>query len=363
MRRRRGYQIDVKQSLSSWFKDLFGTPPFVGVDLGSTNVRVYLEGKGIVNKQKLYIVKNTKNNEFIIAGDEAYEMLGKTPPNLEIINPIEKGRVSDFDAVLFFMQKTIETALEPYYKNHFLQRFNLLFAVPLGLTEVEEMAVVEVGKKVGAREVFLVETPLAAGFGLRAPVMENQGTFLVDIGGGTTEVSLISLGGVVLYRILKSGGNDFDQALINYLRLRYGILIGQKTAQDLKLVLGSVLTDSQDQVEVAGRSMETGMPRSIKIKKKVLFEPLYPYFGQILDLIREAIEETPPELIKDVRTQGIILSGMSSNFVDLDTYLSRELKLKVSVSTEPEYSVIRGLGWLIEHREVLGKVMIKFAKF
>jgi len=363
MRRRRVVQFDLTQTVSSWFKDLFGEPPCLGIDLGSANARIYLQGKGIVNKQKVYLVKNNKTGEFIVDGDEAYEMLGKTPPNLEIISPIEKGRISDFDAVLYFMQKAVQKALEPYRKNLNLQRFNLLFSVPLGLTEVEEMAVVEVGKKIGAREVFLVETPLATGFGLKAPVMSNVGTFLVDIGGGTTEVSLVSLGGVVQYKILKSGGSEYNQALINYLRLRYGLLVGYKTAEELKLILGSVLKDDSDQVEISGRSMESGMPRTIKIKKKVLFEPLYPYFGQILDTIREVIEETPPELIKDIRNQGVILSGMSSNFVDLDSYLARELKLKVSVSSEPEYSVIRGLGWLIEHPEVLKKVMIKFAKF
>lgn len=363
MRRRRSSSFDVIEYLGSFFKDLFGTPPFLGIDLGSSNIRVYLQGKGIVSRQKVYLVKNNKTNDFIISGDEAYEMLGKTPPNLSVISPIERGRVSDFDAVQFFLQKAVEKAIEPYYKNQLLSRFNLLFAVPLGLTEVEEMAVVEVGKKIGAKEVFLVETPLAAGFGLKAPVMENTGTFLVDIGGGTTEVSLLSLGGVVLSKIMPSGGRDLSQALVNYLRLRYGLLIGEKTAEELKLVLGSIIKESTDLVEVSGRSMETGMPRTIKIKKKVLFEPLYPYFGQIMDLVREAIEETPPELIKDVHSQGLILTGMSANFKDLDTYLAKELKLKVSTATEPEYSVIRGLGWLIEHPEVLSRVMIKFAKF
>jgi rod shape-determining protein MreB len=363
MRRRRTQQFNFKEFISGFFKDLFGKPPFLGVDLGSSNIRIYLQGKGIVNSQKVYLVKNLKTNDFVVSGDEAYEMLGKTPPNLSVIAPIEKGRVSDFDAVQFFLQKAINKAIEPYYKNQLLTRFNLLFAVPLGLTEVEEMAVVEVGKKIGAKEVFLVETPLAAGFGLKAPVMENTGTFLADIGGGTTEISLISLGGVVLSKILASGGKDYNQALINYLRLRYGLLIGEKTAEDLKLVLGSIINESTDLVEVSGRSIETGMPRTLKIKKKVLFEPLYPYFGQIMDLVREAIEETPPELIKDIYSHGLIITGMSANFIDLDSYMAKELKLKVTTASEPEYSVIRGLGWLIEHPEVLSKVMIKFSKF
>ena len=363
MRRRRSSSIDISQIIGDFIKNLFGPSPYLGVDLGSSNVRIYLEGKGIVSREKVYIVKNVKTNDYIISGDEAYDMLGKTPPNLQVTNPIERGRVSDFDAVFYFMQKAVTKALEPYYKNQMLTRFNLLFSVPLGLTEVEEMAIVEVGKKVGAKEVLLVETPISAGFGLKAPVMENVGTFLVDIGGGTTEVSLISLGGVVLSKILPSGGTDFNQSLINYLRLRYGLLVGERTAEELKLVLGSIIEESNDLLEISGRSMETGMPRSIKVKKKVLFEPLYPYFGQIIDLIKEAIEETPPELIKDVRSHGITLSGMSSNFKDLDTYLSKELKLKVTIANEPEYSVIRGLGWLIEHPEILAKVSIKFAKF
>lgn len=362
MRRRRSTGSDILQSVSLFLKDLFGTPPFLAIDLGSSNIRVYLQNKGIVSRQRVYLVKNQKTRDFIVSGDEAYEMLGKTPPNLAVISPVERGRVSDFDAVQFFLQKAVVKAMEPYSKNQLLARFNLLFVVPLGLTEVEEMAVVEVGKKIGAKEVLLVEAPLAAGFGLRAPVMENIGTFIVDIGGGTTEISLLSLGGVVLSKILPTGGKDYNQALINYLRLRYGLLIGEKTGEELKLVLGSILKDSSDLLEVSGRSMETGMPRTIKIKKKVLFEPLYPYFGQIMDAVREAVEETPPELIKDIRNQGLILTGMSANFLDLDQYFAKELNLKVSTANEPEYSVIRGLGWLIEHPEILKKVMIKFAK-
>ncbi len=363
MRRRRSFQFDVKNTVLEWFKELVGSPPYLGIDLGSLNIRMYLEDRGIVLREKVYVVKNVKNNEFVVAGDEAYDMLGKTPPNLTVFSPIERGRVSDFDGVLFLLQKSVGKALEPYYKNQLLQRFNVLFSIPMGLTEVEEMAVVEVGKKAGAREVHLVETPIAAGFGLRAPVLENTGTFVVDIGGGTTEISLISLGGVVLYKVLKVGGRDFNSALSNYLRLRYGLLIGEKTAEEIKLGIGSVTETSNDLLEISGRSLETGMPKSISVKKKLLFEPLYPHFGQILDMVREAVEETPPELIKDINNKGIILSGMSANFLDLDEYLSRELKLPIETSSEPEYNVIRGLGFLIEHPSILSRVAIKFAKY
>jgi len=362
MRRRQTYQLDLKKSASQWLRDLFGSPPFIGIDLGSINIRIFLEDRGIILKEKVFVVKNKTTNEYIIAGDEAYEMLGKTPPNLEVQRPIERGRVSDFDGVEFFLNKVIKKALEPYQKSQFIKRYHLIFVIPLGLTEVEEMAVVEVGKKIGAKEVLLVETPLATGFGIKAPILENTGTFIVDVGGGTTEVSLMALGGVVLYKVIKVGGTDFNQAIINYLRLRYGLLIGEKTAEDIKLSLDSIINSTNDLVEVSGRSIETGMPKSINIKKKLLYEPLYPYFGQIMDLIREAIEETPPELVKDINRKGIILSGMSVNFPDLDKYFNRELKLTVNLCPEPEFSVIRGLGWLISHQDVLKKVSIKFDK-
>ncbi len=362
MRRRRSAQIDVMNMLTQWARDIFGAPPYLGVDLGSFNIRIYLESKGIILKEKIYVAKNKSKNEFVAAGDVAYEMLGKTPPNIEVFSPIEKGRISDFDGVLFLLKHTISKALEPYYKNQLSQRFNLVFAIPLGLTEVEEMAIVEAGKKSGAKEVFLIETPLASGFGLKAPVMENTGTFLVDVGGGTTEVALVSLGGVVLFKILKFGGIDFNKALINYLRLRYGLLIGEKTAEEIKLALGSVTETDKDYLEISGRSMENGMPKSINVKKKLLFEPLYPYYGQIIDLVREAVEETPPELIKDINSKGIILSGMSSGFLDLDTYFTRELRISVKKVSEPEYTVIRGLGFLIEHKDILEKIAVHFAK-
>ena len=362
MRRRRYNEIDWAQSFTKWVREFFGAPSLLAIDLGSSNIRIYLEGKGLIFKEKAYVVRNVKTKEFVVCGDEAYEMLGKTPPNLEVFSPLGRGRVSDFDGVYHLLRKSLDKALEPYIKNKLLERYNMLFSVPLGLTEVEEMAIVEVGKKAGGKEIFLVETPIAAGFGVKASVMENSGNLIVDVGGGTVEVSLLSLGGVVLYRVIKIGGLDFSNALINYLRLRYGILVGQKTAEEVKLMVGSIIDEGSEIIEVSGRSIESGMPKTIMVKRKLFFEPLYPYFGQIIDVIRESIEETPPELVKDIRNKGIILSGMSANFVDLDTYIAKELKLDVHLVKEPEFSVIRGLGFLVEHKDILEKVLIKYAK-
>ncbi len=363
MRRRRRLENSIFTYLKYFTKDFFASPFFLGIDIGSFEVRIYLKERGVILKEKTYVVENIKNKEFIVFGDEAYDMLGKTPPNLRVFSPIEKGRVSNFEAVVYLLQKAVDRGLAPYQKGGLLKRFDALFAVPLGLTEVEEMAIVEVGKKVGARRVFLVETPLAAGFGTGAPVMENSGSLIVDIGGGTTEISVISLGGVVLYKILKIGGHDFNAALTNYLRLRYGLLIGEKTAEETKLMLGSVFAENKERViEISGRSLETGMPKTIKIKNSILYEPLYPYFGQIIEAIREAIEETPPELIKDIHKTGITIVGAGGGFNNLDKYFEQELKLSAKLVAEPGGGVVKGLGWLIEHESVLDKVAIKFSK-
>jgi len=355
-------QMDFFNNIQKWISEFVSSPPFLGIDIGSEQLRIYLKERGIVLKEKMYEVQNTKTKDFIVFGDEAYDMLGKTPPNLKVFDPIERGRVSDFDGIVYILQKAIHRALDPYQHTSLFSRFDALFAVPLGLTEVEEMAIVEVGKKVGARHVFLVETPLAAGFGLKAPVLENSGSLMVDIGGGTTEVSVVSLGGVVLYKVLKIGGKDFNDGLINYVRLRYGVLIGEKTAEQIKLSLGSILHSQDDVVEISGRSIETGMPKTISTKVHLLFEPLYPFFGQIIEAIKEAIEETPPELLNDIKKKGIMLTGMSANFVDFDTYLHKELGMDIVVAQEPEYSVIRGLGFLIEHQDIMEKVGIRFGK-
>lgn len=363
MRRRRRLENSIFDYIKHFAKDLFAAPYFLGIDIGSFEVRIYLSERGIILKEKTYVVENLQDKEFIIFGDEAYDMLGKTPPNLRVFSPIERGRVSNFEAVVYLLQKALDRGLAPYQKGGLLNRFDALFSVPLGLTEVEEMAIVEVGKKIGARRVFLVETPIAAGFGIGAPVMGNRGTFIVDIGGGTTEISVLSLAGVVLYKVLKLGGHDFNAALCNYLRLRYGLLIGDKTAEAAKLMLGSVFAENKERsLEISGRSLETGMPKVIKLKDSILYEPLFPYFGQIIEAIREAIEETPPELIKDIHKQGITILGAGGGFIDLDKYFERELKLSARIVSEPGGGVVKGLGWLIEHRDVLDKVAINFSR-
>ena len=360
MRRRKiGTQLYGLIHAFDWFSSLFANVPFVGVDLASVSTRVYLQEKGVLLREKTYAVRNQKSSTFIAFGNEAYDMVGKTPPDLSVFAPIERGRVSDFDGLVYFLRHVLERVFAPY-PQFSPNAFNMIISVPIGLTEVEEMALVEVGKKVGGRKVFIVETPLAAGFGLRLPIMENMGNCILDIGGGTTEISVVSLGGIVVSRVLKIGGVDFNEAIINYLRMRYGILIGERSAEEIKLSLGSVLENQDFSLDVSGRSIETGMPKTVKVKNHLLYEPLYPYFGQIQDAVREIIEETPPELITDITKKGIILCGMSAKFLDLAKYLSRDLGITVTLSDDPANSVIKGLGWLIEHPAIMEKVVIKF---
>lgn len=359
MRRRNAVGFSLLKTIQDVVNMLGRKAPYLGIDLGSEYVRLYLAERGVVLREKNYVVQNIKTRDFVVFGDEAYDMLGKTPPNLKVFAPISQGRVSDFDAVVFLLKKVIDRAVSPYRQRILFGGFYALFSVPLGLTEVEEMALVEAGKKVGAKEVYLVETPLSGGFGLHLPVMENTGTMLVDVGGGTTEVAVLSLGGVVLYKLLKIGGRDFNNALINYLRLRYGLLVGEKTAEEIKLSLGSAFGGDSRVLDIAGRSVETGMPKSLNIKAQLLYEALYPYFGQIKEAIKEAIEETPPELLKDISQKGIILSGMSAHFPDLEQFLKKELGFSIALEKEPGLAVVRGLGWLIEHPGIMHKIAVK----
>jgi rod shape-determining protein MreB len=360
MRRRSNLLFLISDFTSNLFKDLLNPLPSLGVDMGSSQLRLYLEGKGVILKEKSFIVQNTKTKEYIAFGNEAYEMLGKTPPNLLVFRPIERGRVADFDGAMYLLKKCMDRALNPYQKANLPIHFNGLFSVPLGLTEVEEMAIMEVGQKIGARKVHLVETPIAAGFGLGAPVLENTGTFLIDFGGGTTEISSLSLGGVVSSKILRVGGIDLNEALVNYLRIRYGILIGEKTAEEIKINLGSMMKKTDTVLEISGRSVENGMPKTLNLKCSLLFEPLYPYFGQIIEAVRDLVEQTPPELIKDLHKFGFALIGSSANFVDLGKYLTEELKINIKVYHEADHCVVNGLGWLINHPDILKKVAIKF---
>ncbi len=348
----------VVSSMQSVTQGFLSPPSYIGIDLGTYQTRIYVSGKGVVLREHSMVAKQVKTGEFIAFGNEAYQMLGKTPPDMHVYCPIERGRVSDFDALVYFLDQCTDRALSNSTGSN--RRFNALISVPIGLTEVEEMAILEVGKKTGGRQVSLVEAPVAVGFGMHMPVMENVGTCIVDMGGGTTEISLLSLGGIVLSRVLNVGGNDCNEALQNYLRIRYGLLVGDKTAEGVKRSLGSVVHSQDFLVEVNGRSIENGMPKTIKVKNHLFFEALYPLFGQIIDALHDVIEETPPELVGDITKKGILLTGMGSTFINLDSYFKHELGVAVVGIEESADSLIRGLGWLIEHPDIMRRVAIRF---
>lgn len=351
-RRRQNVSFSSFSNLFSFF----GPAPSLGIDLGSLQSRIYIQGKGIALREHTYVAYNKKTQKYFAAGSEAYDMLGKTPPDLVVSSPIIRGRVSDFDGLQYFLQTITERATG----KKGIGRWNGVMSVPIGLTEVEEMAIVEVGKKVGARSVRLVETPIAAGFGLHAPVLENIGTCVLDMGGGTTEVSVISLGGIVLSRVLAQGGGDCNEAIANYIRVRYGLLIGQKTAEDIKRSLGPMMHPDDVQLEIHGRSIETGMPKAVKMKNYLIYEALYPLLGKIIEAVREVVEETPPELISDITKKGILMTGGSSRFPQLPQYLSQEIGVKMHAVDDASDSTIKGLGWLIEHQQYLDRVGIRF---
>lgn len=360
MRRRRSTPwLDSLLSSVQSITQGFLTPlPYIGIDLGTYQTRIWVPGRGITLREHTMVVKQTKGaHEFTAIGNEAYQMLGKTPPEMQVYSPLERGRVSDFDALVYFLDRCTQRALSTGQGNY--KQFNALISVPIGLTEVEEMALLEVGKKVGGRQVQLVEAPVALGFGLRMPVLENVGSAIVDMGGGTTEISLLSLGGIVLSKVLPIGGHDANEAIQNYLRIRYGLLVGEKTAEEVKHTLGSIINQQDFVIEVNGRSIENGMPKTIKVRNHLFYESLYPLFGQIIDALRDMVEETPPELIGDITKKGIVLTGMGSKFIDLDKYIQHELGVHVASSDEPADRLVKGLGWLIEHPDIMRRIAIR----
>lgn len=338
----------------------------LGIDLGTANTLVYVKGKGIVIREPSVVARHKKSKHIVAIGKEAKKMLGKTPQTIEAFRPLKDGVIADFDATAAMLTYYIQQVHEQP-KNSMLPsipRPRVVIGIPSGVTEVERRAVQEAAIMAGAREAYLIEEPMAAAIGAGLPVQESTGSFICDIGGGTSEIAVLSLGGIVVNRSIRIAGDELDEAIISFMRLKYSLLIGEQTAEDIKISVGSAYpTDKVErQTVVRGRDIETGLPKSLRINEAEIREALSPVIHQIIEGIAETIEETPPELVGDIMEHGIVLAGGGSQIRGIDKLVATETKMPVWVTDDPQTAVVRGCGKLLDDPVLLGKVKVAARK-
>lgn len=352
----------------------------IGIDLGTANTLVFVKDKGIVIREPSVVAKHKKTKRIIAIGTDAKKMLGKTPASIQTIRPLRGGVISDFDAT----QAMIEYYIKQVHEMgstlpRLLARPKVVIGIPSSVTEVERRAVWEAALSAGAREAYLIEEPMAAAIGEGISIFQSKGSMVVDIGGGTTEIAVISLGGIVVGRSIKLAGDDMDQAILHYIRLRHGLIIGERTAEEIKMRIGNAYqkkskVDSQKTKEseekasgnphlekmmiIRGRDIETGLPRSLKITEAEIREALSPNLSQIIQTVADVLEETPPELLPDILEQGVLLTGGGAQISGLDLLLAEKIHMPVVVSNDSLTSVVRGTGRVLEDPELLERVKV-----
>ncbi len=327
----------------------------IGIDLGTANTLVYLAGHGIIINEPSIVAVNTKTSQIVAIGHEAKKMWGKTPQHLSIVRPLIEGVVSDFDMTEEMLGYFLRRA-EKIHKKFFRPR--VVIGVPSGITNVEMRAVYDAALDAGAREVFLVEEAMAAAIGVRLPVLEPRATFIVDIGGGTTDIALIALGGIVRSLNLRIAGDHFNERIIEYLRDEFKLLVGEPTAESVKLALGSAIETDYQEIEVRGRDLVTGLPRALMVTDGDIREALMRPIGFLVAGIREVLETAPPEMMADVLQSGIMLTGGGALLPGLPALLQAELSIPIKIAEDPLSAVARGTGIILEQFETYESVIL-----
>lgn len=334
----------------------------IGIDLGTVNTLVLVKGKGIVIREPSVVALHKKTRQVLAIGTEAKRMLGRTPQTIEAIRPLKDGVISDFDTTEAMLRYFIKKVHQNYGLNKHMPKIpkpRVVIGIPSGVTEVERRAVQDAALSAGARLAFLIEEPMADAIGAGLPIEEPEGTMVIDIGGGTTEIAVISLGGMVINRSLRVAGDELDQDIVNYMRMRYGLLIGDKSAEEIKLEIGSATPlKTEKETVVRGRDLQTGLPKSLKISSTEIREALMPTINQIVGSIAEVLEETPPELLADILERGITLTGGGALIKGLDQKISEETKMPVWVADDPLTTVVRGCGRVLEDLNLLSRVKV-----
>jgi len=327
----------------------------IGIDLGTANTLVYLKGHGIVINEPSVVAVNQKTNQIVAVGIKAKEMLGRTPGHIKAIRPLVDGVISDFEVTEEMLSYLINKADKIAPK--FL-RPRVVVGVPSGTTNVESRAVYDASRSAGAREVYLVEEPMAAAIGIRMPIKDPVGSMIIDIGGGTTDIAVISLGGIVKSKNLKIAGDKLNTDLITYMRDEFKILVGEKTAEMVKIAIGSVIPGNYMETEVRGRDLLTGLPREVVVTDSDVREAISLSIKELVEGVKDVLENTPPEILSDVMNRGITLSGGGALIPGLDQLLQSVLKIPVYVVDDPLSAVARGTGVILDDIDSYKEVLI-----
>ena len=329
----------------------------IGIDLGTANTLVYVKGKGIVINEPSVVALNTKTKQILAIGNEAKMMVGRTPPHIVASRPLVDGVISDFEITEQMLRYFIDKVHQKTYS--FLRRPRVVIGIPSGVTEVEKRAVQDAALNAGARSAYLIEEPMAAAIGARLPVQDAAGSMIVDIGGGTAEIAIISLGGVVISKSIRAAGDKMNENIIQYARDEFNLLLGERTAEDVKIKIGSAYPqEEQLETVMRGRDLVSGLPKEVLVNDAQIREALNPTIKVIANNVKNAVEETPPELIADLMHRGITLAGGGALLRGLDKLLAEQTQIPVNVADDPLTAVCRGCGVVVEDLETLKEVLV-----
>jgi len=328
----------------------------MAVDLGTANTLVYVRGRGVLLNEPSVVALSTQTREILAVGSEAKRMLGRTPDNITAIRPMKDGVIADFEST----EQMLRIFIQQVHRRRYFAKPRLVICVPSGITSVEQRAVKEAGYQAGARRVYIVEEPMAAAIGAGLPVHEATGNMVVDVGGGTTEVAVISLGGIVTSLSVRIAGDDLDQAIVSWFKKEYSLMLGERSAEDVKMTLGSAFPmTSEPDAEVRGRDLVSGLPRTVNVSSAEIRQALEEPLHGIVDAVRTTLDKTPPELAGDIMDRGLVLTGGGALLRGLDERLRHETGIPVHVAQDPLHSVAIGAGKCVEEFEALHQVLVQ----
>ncbi len=342
---------------------LSNTVQFLGrdmaVDLGTANTLVYVRGRGIVLNEPSVVAINTRNGAILAVGSEAKRMIGRTPGHIMAIRPLKDGVIADFDVT----EKMLRYFIQAVHKRRFLAKPRVVICVPSGITGVEQRAVEEASIQAGARAAYIIEEPMAAAIGAGLPVHEPAGNMVVDIGGGTTEVAVISLGGIVTSQSIRIGGDELDDSIISYIKKEYSLMLGERTAEEIKMAIGSAFPlPDEPHAEIRGRDLVSGLPKTIIVSADEIRRAIEEPVNAIIDAVKNTLDKTPPELAADIMDKGIVLTGGGGMLKGLDERLKHETGMPIHTTDNPLDSVAIGSGKCLEEFEALKKVLISSSR-
>ncbi len=345
--------------MASTFPNIHMLGRDMAVDLGTANTLVYVRGRGIMLNEPSVVAINTKNGAILSVGAEAKRMIGRTPGHIMAIRPLKDGVIADFDVT----EKMLRYFIQAVHKRRFLAKPRVVVCVPSGITGVEQRAVEEATMSAGARAAYIIEEPMAAAIGAGLPVHEPAGNMVVDIGGGTTEVAVISLGGIVTSQSIRIGGDELDDSIISYIKKEYSLMLGERTAEEIKMAIGSAFPlPDEPHAEIRGRDLVSGLPKTIVVSSEEIRKAIEEPVNSIVDAVKNTLDKTPPELAADIMDKGIVLAGGGGMLRGLDERLKHETGMPIHITDNPLSSVAVGSGKCLEEFEALRKVLISSSR-